>query len=668
MKPQRKTWAWIFLLALLSTILVLSPTSSSAAPRPDAGSFWKHLPGPTLPGGTILNLALAQNHLYALLDGLEAHPLYRSRDAGQHWEQINTIPANSIAAAPDAPDLLLASTWDTLLRSADGGLNWTAVYTLGLQVEIISSTLVYGAGSVVHSIQDGVEPSMVFALSVDGGQTWQEVVISQEAMTTGVWVDPLNAQHLLLSGQDSRSENPRLLESRDGGQTWDIIFNDTMRCGGFSDLVFAPNEPGRLLAANTCSVWISADGGHSWQDTPLQGPSFHLEASGDSVVAVQRWSNDTPVALYRTDDGGRFWWQSLESLPNAVHDLLANPSQPGYLYAGLEAYGVYASANAGAAWSERNAGISSLVDIGALAVSEVDPGLIYAGSAAARGGLFRSLDAGLTWTQVLTGTRVNAIALDPTTAHQVYAGGPQGLWGSADGGAHWGMQSGYPVRDIAISPARPEGVYFGGATYDGDQLKAYVAYLEPCTGGECAWPSPVYLPDLLEVGQLEIHPEQPDLVYAAGPNIEKLGLVLRSIDGGKTFLRTALPPLIWTISDLLADPLRPSGLYAASMQGIYASQDSGLTWKPYSLKLPDPGLIWSLEMDEIGRLYAVNGNQVQRLDPGSQQWHDEQIPGDAGVLALRRRPTPLLYVGGEDGLWVKALPAVRRAWLPMIGN
>ncbi len=80
----------------------------------------------------------------------------------------------------------------------------------------------------VHSIQ--VHPSsddIVFAptgggfyLSKDGGKTWKRLY---DCYCRAVWVDPMDADHVLLGPADGVDRNGRIEETRDGGKTWQNI-------------------------------------------------------------------------------------------------------------------------------------------------------------------------------------------------------------------------------------------------------------------------------------------------------------------------------------------------------------------------------------------------------------------------------------------------------------
>src|SRR6516225_10064038 len=131
------------------------------------------------------------------------------------------------------------------------------------------------------------------------------------------------------------------------------------------------------------------------------------------------------------------------------------PSQTNTYYFGAVAGGVWKTVDGGNTWNPlfEQQPVSS---IGAVAVSDSDPNVIYAGSGEAciRGnisygdGVYKSLDAGKTWTNVgLKDTRhIGAVIVHPSNPDIVYvaalghAYGPnseRGVYRTRDGGKNW---------------------------------------------------------------------------------------------------------------------------------------------------------------------------------------------------------------------------------------
>lgn len=112
--------------------------------------------------------------------------------------------------------------------------------------------------------------------------------------------------------------------------------------------------------------------------------------------------------------------------------------------------GFQKSEDGGFTWNKISDGVKGPVDFHAMAVSLVNPDLIYGWF---RGDLQRSSDRGKTWEIVASsGFPIINLATDPTDENVVYAASPQGLMVSSDKGKEWtSLLDGF-VSAIAINP------------------------------------------------------------------------------------------------------------------------------------------------------------------------------------------------------------------------
>src|SRR5579864_7550821 len=121
--------------------------------------------------------------------------------------------------------------------------------------------------------------------------------------------------------------------------------------------------------------------------------------------------------------------------------------------------------------------------VAAVAGTDDDPQLYYFGSAG--GGVFKSTNGGLQWTDVWPHDSVGAIgavAIAPHHPNVVWAGTGEaaprndasygdGIWRTSDGGAHWrwsGLRDSYAISRILIDPRDPRVVLAGAL---GDPFK-----------------------------------------------------------------------------------------------------------------------------------------------------------------------------------------------------
>ena len=135
-----------------------------------------------------------------------------------------------------------------------------------------------------------------------------------------------------------------------------------------------------------------------------------------------------------------------------------HPTETGTFYFGACAGGVWKTTNAGSHWWNISDGFFNTAAVGALAVSDSDPNVIYAGTGEAcirsnvshGDGVYRSDDGGRTWRNVgLAPTRhISGLAIHPTNPDVVYVAALGRAWGtnpergvyrSRDGGQSWDL-------------------------------------------------------------------------------------------------------------------------------------------------------------------------------------------------------------------------------------
>jgi len=269
------------------------------------------------------------------------------------------------------------------------------------------------------------------------------------------------------------------------------------------------------------------------------------------------------------------------------------------------------------------------------------------------------------------GGRVVAVAGHPSEAGTFYFGAcAGGVWKTTDAGTTWlnvsdGFFKASTVGALAVAESDPNVVYtgMGETTIRGNVMEGDGVY-RSSDGGK-SWQH-VGLADSRAIGEIRIHPHDPDLVYVAalghifGPNEERG--VFRSGDGGKTWEKILYRGPDAGAVDLSMDPTNPRVLYASIWEarreahtmtsggegsGLFRSTDGGDTWEDISRKpgLPKgvlgkigvsasgarPGRVWALVEAEDGALY--------RSDDYGENWI--KLDDDP---ALRQRPWYYMHV------------------------
>jgi photosystem II stability/assembly factor-like uncharacterized protein len=283
--------------------------------------------------------------------------------------------------------------------------------------------------------------------------------------------------------------------------------------------------------------------------------------------------------------------------------------QPNVYYFGGVGGGVWKSANGGVTW-EPIFDSQPIASIGALAVAQSNPSVIYVGTGEADfrsdltygNGVYKSKDGGTTWKHIgLEASRhISRIVIDPQNPEIVFvaamgsAYGPsaeRGVFRSTDGGATWEKvlfkDENTGAIDITLDPDNPKTMW---AALVHDQRPPWSAYPPVTTNGAIyksvdggtEW-KPVTgggLPegDWGRVGLAVARGTNGQRVYALIDTKE--GGVFKSDDGGQSWTRTSNDPRLdrlWYFGEICVDPKNPDTVYVPNVS-IYRSTDAGKTF------------------------------------------------------------------------------------------
>lgn len=225
-----------------------------------------------------------------------------------------------------------------------------------------------------------------------------------------------------------------------------------------------------------------------------------------------------------------------------------------------------------------------------------------------------------------------------------------GVWRTKDGGQTWANISdsffGGSIGSIEVAPSDPNVIYVGGGecTVRGNVSYGYGIW-RTTDAGE-TWEH-LGLDKSRHVPRIRVHPDNPDVVYAAvlGDifNDTKERGIYKSIDGGKTWKQTLFVNERSGAIDLIMDPNNARILYASTWRvhrspyelssggegsAIWKSKDGGDTWQNISANKGLPKGIWGISGITVSpansnRLWAIIENEdggVFRSDDGGKTW------------------------------------------------
>ncbi|MFQ6105393.1 MAG: T9SS type A sorting domain-containing protein [Candidatus Glassbacteria bacterium] len=566
----------------------------------DAGENW----GVSIPGiaTDVLIDPDSPNIVYCAMgkpDGDPANGIYKSTDGGRTWVRKTTgLPSPQemgrvmLALAANSHDnqwiyanLSYVYTPLGVYRSTDGAETWSNTgfdwagdcYKNATIADPLDSLTAYTGGLELYK-------------TTDGGSTWTELTQWWEGIT------PYD-QQLMAWGNDLTSlynvSDRGIFKSTDGGWNW-IDLDNELEVTQFQSIALHPTERfisiggtqdrGTLLFMGDPQSWeqiYPADGGVTVIDyvTPTTIFTEYVYLSLlKSTDMGENW-DDATIGIDYEDDVGFYAPYVMDSNNHLI------------MYAGTDR--IYKTTNGAGLWTPISTDLTK--DLGfyesyvsAIAVSEVDPMVIYAGTS--DGNFHASTDGGDNWlprNDGLPNRFVMDIAIDPDDAGHVYTTfsgyDTTHVWESADYGVTWNDISSnlpdIPVNTIVL----PRGRFtYPGTIYIGTDFSCF----KTTDNGGSWFPFNNGLPNTV-IEDMAFH--------------ETLGFIRAATQGRSVFdvFDTTATSIV-----IEEDPPLPRGF---TLDQNYPNPFNPKTTISYSL--PEGGYV---KLD----IYNLKGQRVKRLDEG----------------------------------------------------
>jgi photosystem II stability/assembly factor-like uncharacterized protein len=344
-----------------------------------------------------------------------------------------------------------------------------------------------------------------------------------------------------------------------------------------------------------------------------------------------------------------------------VHDIEVDPRDPSTIYVATATGGIWKTTNNGTTWLPIFDGQPENT-FGDLAISRGNPNVIWAGSGEQNNrqssswgsGVYRSTDAGRTWTHVgLANTAsIGRVIADPADPNVAWVAAVGNLW----------------------KPTPDRGVY---KTIDAGATWTKVLFVDTLTGAT----------------DLAIDPRDHNVLYAAtyqrlrsaccfnggGPG----SAIYKSVDGGATWtkLDNGIPAGDKGRIGLAISQSSPNVLVAtiehATEGGTYRTDDAGATWRRVSRVNPRPMYYSAPFIDPTTdkRIWLLGTTIVKSEDGGStfagqptSPAYDIGLKTDHHTMWIDPRDSRHILVGGDGGLnesWDLGMSYTRLNELPI---
>ena len=525
-------------------------------------------------------------------------------------------PATTSMAAP-ATSVVTTTTYETTTTTADAPTMSIADITNEINFEIIDSS-----GVNLHISFSCIAKEL-------GGETWFSLwnrsVTSEESQ---------KIQHC-----PTPSHNFPCVDNVLGMNKSDALIQDR----------YKPTEDD-LELIKVCKIGSSNDDDSSGSRAESNDETSSTDASADI--------SEIPPMTQNSDNS-----EVIESSQKLFLGTLIDVQTPSadYQIDASDECSMFASGECAELQWERVTGLRTGV-VGALTISPSNPDVIYAGFDSNDMSVWRSDDAGGTWSHVAESAHVSGLAVKPTDSNTVIHGVIEGdLLYSSEGGSESDIAlslrgtNNYRFSAVTYAPSSPETAYSsssgrreGSQDRRGDSAEVYLS----SNSGQ-NWTLAGICSGCGVFHTIVVDPSDKDLLYAA-----TVTGVRRSSDGGATWSNNLLTVLNGRESEVLGIALKPDStghmLAATSERGVFRSDDSGMTWVESNQGLETNmthKVVYSAS--DPNTVYLTTHNGVYRSEDGGRNWEHRSnglVYEFVSAIAVDPRNADVAYVGTASEL------------------
>jgi photosystem II stability/assembly factor-like uncharacterized protein len=567
---------------------------------------------------------------------------------------------------------------------------WTAIGPAPLVNTSMSGSPAY-SGRIAALAADPRNANIIYIAAagggvwktLDGGTTWKSLTDKQPIQFMGAIALAPSNPSVIYAGTGEANLGPSklaiardniyygfgVLKSTDSGATWSLLGKNEFYRRTISKIVVDPKDPNTVYVAvgavatnglpGNTGIWKSTDGGTTWKNTTASISTtaafsdVAMSPSNSQVLfaAVGDPFGDAANGLYTTSDAGAHWAPAGD-FPNGATDshvgrvtVAIAKTNAQVLYASIAQSGVNSvlykmlkSTNGGVNWTLLPHTPDYMGFYGdyntSLAVDPSSANIVYAGGQGGLNSLIRSMDGGDTWATINGGS-----GSPPHADHHAAGFDASGRFLDGNDGGIWRLDDPSPTNlfwsdlngnldtiqfsGIALNPTDP-GIAYGGSQDNG--VEEFQNSPEWTTIAEG------------DGGSVIDSFMNPQTVYFDGP-VASFGVnsfVERSSNGGQSFTSITngingneptifFPPLVMNDSN--------ASRLLLGTDRVYETQNGGDLWKPIST----PGMNgWTVStaIDSIATsksnpstIYATSQGHIFVTTDDGAHWAERDVPG-----------------------------------------
>ncbi len=311
------------------------------------------------------------DNVKTVLVGTVGQGIMRSGDGGESWGRVGITSGlhsdalvRDLANHPDRPGIVFAGTDKGLYRSEDAGQMWQLVDTPMSGSSVWAITVDNADPNLMFAGTGTPDPCGVFRSS-DGGKTWEQrpVEIAEECpnvgvpRVTGIAIDPTNHRDIWVG-----LEVDGLRHSSDAGDTWESI-NGAIPNPDVHNVAVAGGPPKTVVVVVNNDVYTSNDNGANWDRLGIRevfpmtyprGIMVQPESPNVIFVTIGDTTPGRTGTIMRTKDTGKTWENlSLPVEPNtAMWTVNIQTTDPKVIFAGSRYGYLYRSDDGGDSWNK----------------------------------------------------------------------------------------------------------------------------------------------------------------------------------------------------------------------------------------------------------------------------------------------------------------------------
>ncbi len=312
----------------------------------DNGASWTGMD--KLMGKTYLGIGIFKNNVQANHANAKhiyfsnCYGIYYSENGGQNTQVRNKNLRNAyimdLEARPKNKDIVYAAGLQGLWKSTDAGQHWENIIREKIKVVKCDpqhpDTLYFGGRDLWRSF--------------DGGQTYQKIATPLYSTLTSIAIHPQKTN--IVYYKIDFNGSAIIYKSLDCGSTWELVFSCYVD-DAYREMIIDPNHPDTLYMG----IYRSLNGGETWENT-FDKKILAVHPANSNILYATKGNY-----IYNTVEVSYDWGDTFETLSTYnngpfpggnIYCFRFDTDNPDYLFYSTRNTNIYYSLNAGDSWQQ----------------------------------------------------------------------------------------------------------------------------------------------------------------------------------------------------------------------------------------------------------------------------------------------------------------------------